>query len=246
MDKTANDTVTIDNCVFKNMPRAIGTHNYSYGHPHKNITISNCSISNVSSFGIGIMYWHGALIENNTITGKYAKGKDVFDGIIGYGAIDNTIRNNTICNFRYPLLFKGYQDEHFKKWYKPIYNTFTGEELKEMYSNNCAGLAYDIPPHQNGRDQCEDDAGKQHALRVKPLLMIGFVHMLCALQPEHRKIGKQHPIKETGVIDADPCHQAKGKQKALPEGFRPGNKCAGQQDTCKKQHAEAFGQDHIF
>lgn len=144
MDKTANDTVIIDNCVFKNMPRAIGTHNYSYDHPHKNITITNCSISNVSSFGIGIMYWHGALIENNTIIGKYSKGNNVFDGILGYGAIGNTIKNNTIRNFRYPLLFKGYQDEHFKKWYKPIYNTFTGEELKEMYSNNCAGLAYDI------------------------------------------------------------------------------------------------------
>ena len=86
---------------------------------------------------------------------------------------------------------------------------------------------------QSGSDQCEDDAGKQHTFCVEPLLMIGFVHMLCALQPEHGQIGEQHPIKETGVIDADPCHQAKGKQKALPEGFRPGNKCAGQQDTCK-------------
>ena len=102
------------------------------------------------------------------------------------------------------------------------------------------------PPHQSGGDQREDNAGKQHALCVKPLLVIGLVHMLGAFQPKHRKIGKQHPIKETGVIDADPHHQAKSKPKALPEGFCSGSQCTDQQDSGKEKHAEAFGEQYLF
>ena len=76
--------------------------------------------------------------------------------------------------------------------------------------------------------------------------MVGLVHVLRALQPEHRQVGEQHPVQEAGVVNADPCHQAEGQPEALPEGVRSRNPRAHQQDAGKEQHAKALGQQHIL
>lgn len=138
-DCTANQNVTIERCVFKNMPRAIGTHNYSGGHPHKNIKILDCKIENVSSFGIGMMYWIGSEITGCTIKGKYKNGKNTFDGILGYGLEKVDITGNHIENFRYPMLFKDYQERYAK-----IYNKIKDEEIEQFAQNTGKGLYNEI------------------------------------------------------------------------------------------------------
>ena len=137
-DRTADQNVTIERCVFKNMPRAIGTHNYSYGHPHKNIKIRDCKIKNVKSFGIGMMYWHGVEITGCKIIGAYKHGKGTYDGILGYGIEDVTITDNHIDKFRYAMLFKYHKDN-----YARIVNKITRAE-GDMFMSNTGGrkLAY--------------------------------------------------------------------------------------------------------
>ena len=151
MDCTADMNITIQNCVFKNMPRAIGTHNYSYGHPHKNITIKNCNISQVTSYGIGMMYWQNSHITGCKIIGSYKNGNNKFDGILGYGLTGAQLRGNYIKNFRYPMLFKDYQER-----YKKIYNNISAADRKLMADNTGEGLGYDhvyIESNNNGKNR---------------------------------------------------------------------------------------------
>ena len=81
---------------------------------------------------------------------------------------------------------------------------------------------------------------------MEPFLMIGLVHVLCPFQPEHRQIGEQYPVEETGVADADPQHQAESQQESLSECFCSRSKGAGRKDSRKDQNTEAFCQEHIF
>ena len=81
---------------------------------------------------------------------------------------------------------------------------------------------------------------------MKPFLMIGFVHVLRALQPEHGQVGEQHPVQEEGVVHADPRHQAEGQPESLPEVRGTRQQRASQQDGGEEQQAEAFGQEHFL
>ena len=45
-DCTANQNVKITKCIFSNLEKAIGTHQYSVKKYHTGITISDCTIKN--------------------------------------------------------------------------------------------------------------------------------------------------------------------------------------------------------
>ena len=47
-DCTANQNVKITKCIFSNLEKAIGTHQYSVKKYHTGITISDCTIKSVS------------------------------------------------------------------------------------------------------------------------------------------------------------------------------------------------------
>lgn len=81
-DKTANDTVYIENNVFEDLPAAIGTHMYTPGKMHKNIKICNNQIRNCTFCAVRMMNWENAVMTQNQISGIGAKdGKTglVFD-----------------------------------------------------------------------------------------------------------------------------------------------------------------------
>ena len=72
MDKTPNRNVTISDCTFEKLGRAIGTHKYSAKKSkqmlHTNITITNNTITNMyNDAPIRAMNWKNAVITNNTI-----------------------------------------------------------------------------------------------------------------------------------------------------------------------------------
>ncbi len=147
LDCYANKNIEIKNCTFKNMYRAIGTHNYSGNHPHENINISNCTFSNISQYAVELMYWKASTIENCTMTGNSyaadnAKPSKKGAAIFAAGVINPTIRNNIIDSFAvgaYLVPWEGQSDEE-KSAYEPINCIFSSENLETLKTNICGPL----------------------------------------------------------------------------------------------------------
>lgn len=95
-DCTPDNGVTIQNNVFKNLPVAVGSHNYTPGKMHKKITITNNQITNMDYTAIRAMNWEAPVISGNTIDG-------IGDGVQGQalwlqGVNAPTITNNVVSN----------------------------------------------------------------------------------------------------------------------------------------------------
>lgn len=88
-DATPNKDVTINNCSFKNVQRAVGTHQYTEGKPHTNITVSNTNFDGCVYVAIGAMNWQNVSIINNSFN---AVGKNADGEPYGY----NTSKNWTV------------------------------------------------------------------------------------------------------------------------------------------------------
>ena len=88
-DCTANQNLEIRDCTFKGMSVGIGTHAYSYGHPHKNIAIRNCSFSDMSWRAIQTMNWQDTLIEGNTFKCNPEAGLILLRGSSNTGVKNN-------------------------------------------------------------------------------------------------------------------------------------------------------------
>jgi len=130
-DKTANDTITIDSCTFTNLYRSVGTHNYSLGHPHKYVTVSNCTITDMKCDAISAMYWYHPTIINNTIA-NVTRNSMNFRGIIGPGTIEPTIIGNTFSNMNRVAQFYIYKDNG----YGLVKPSFTSENIENLASGN--------------------------------------------------------------------------------------------------------------
>jgi len=134
-DKTANDTVTISNCTFTNMYRAIGTHNYSPNHPHTNITITGCTIDNMKSDAISAMYWKDVKITNNNInTVAHDKNNSGYRAILGPGTDNITITGNTFTNMNRVAQFYPWRDLDNPS-YKIIYPNITEQNKADIKNN---------------------------------------------------------------------------------------------------------------
>lgn len=142
-DCTANYNVSITNCSFNKVQRAIGTHQYSENQYHTNVTIDNCSINECMYGGVYMMNWKNAVITNNTFNGV---GKDTKGNVINpdylqsnrvlfmAGCSTVNISGNSFSNC-YQV---GAISSHQANGYEPIYNQLTDDELYTMcYTNTC-------------------------------------------------------------------------------------------------------------
>ena len=104
-DRTACDTVMINNCMFTNIGVAVGSHTYSVAMNdvntqvyHENITIQNCKVSQTYNAGIRMLNWRNAVINNNEFLGIQGlednKGYN-YTCILVKGAVNPTITKNT-------------------------------------------------------------------------------------------------------------------------------------------------------
>lgn len=134
-DKTPCTNVRINACYFANMGHAIGTHKYSYGYPHTNIQITNCTIVGTrGEEGIRMQNWVNPVIANNTISGNNSSGN--LQGIIGRGVSYPTITNNRISGFRKYAIFlrDGWNNGKGNK-YPHIY-TYVSDANRDSFSTN--------------------------------------------------------------------------------------------------------------
>jgi len=138
-DCTADYNVLVDNCTFASMGRSVGTHNYSGGHPHNYITITNNTMTNMYSYGIDMMNWKYATVSGNYIQGSDKAISENRSGILGYGIYDCTIKGNTISLYRWGMLFKPCQGISAAEIaaYSKIYNYFTLANIDDLKTNVC-------------------------------------------------------------------------------------------------------------
>ena len=72
-DYTMNDSITIENCKFKNVYRGIGTHNYFRDLYQDHIVISDCHFENIMDCAVSAVNFRNALYrDNHYINCKYS------------------------------------------------------------------------------------------------------------------------------------------------------------------------------
>ena len=103
LDKTPNENVTIRNCTFDRVMRGVGTHQVSYGYPHKNILIENCSFRGNpdSDHCIQTKNWDGAVIRGCTF-------RDIYWAVSTLQSSNITLSGNTFIN-------AGYYEEYYEE-----------------------------------------------------------------------------------------------------------------------------------
>lgn len=72
-DNTMNNNISIENCVFKNVYRGIGTHNYFRDMYQTSITVIGCRFENITDCAISSVNFKNVLFKNNKyINCKYS------------------------------------------------------------------------------------------------------------------------------------------------------------------------------
>jgi hypothetical protein len=91
-DGTANQELTIEGCTFDSVPRAIGTHRYTYGKQHTDVKVINNVMRDIGSYAIVAMNWKDVTIQGNTIE-HLMRGGSVA-AILGQGTVNITLEDN--------------------------------------------------------------------------------------------------------------------------------------------------------
>lgn len=143
MDGTPVVNVTISDNVFYNLEAGIGTHKYSTGGMHSNITIVRNQFIDVTSYSICAMNWQKFTIKDNTFERTY----DVKDsetgvevGVLLYGVSNPTVTENYFSNCSYPIICRHWQNTGGGSQYPPIYNEFSNANIAALQRNyvcNC-------------------------------------------------------------------------------------------------------------
>ena len=138
-DKTPCKNITIENCEFNNLERALGTHNYSAGVYHENIQILNNKMTNMDMSAIIITNWQNSIIKGNVITnviGDKSDTKRDYQEAAGIfvrgGLINPTIINNTFSKLNRPIEIKTYQ------------NSVYGPTVNKIDSRNKELMRYNV------------------------------------------------------------------------------------------------------
>ncbi|MBO4510370.1 MAG: right-handed parallel beta-helix repeat-containing protein, partial [Lachnospiraceae bacterium] len=121
LDKTANKNVVISDNVFFNVECGIGTHKYSEGHPHKNISILKNTFIDSATYSIRCMNWENPTIRDNSFI--YSAPSEIAEiTVILNGVKDPIITGNRFENLETPISFYHWKNSGYGKDYAPIYN----------------------------------------------------------------------------------------------------------------------------
>ena len=147
-DKTPDYNIVIENNVFNNLERAIGTHKYSqyttngkyvtrHGQIyHTWIIIRNNYITNIRSDAIRVLNWKDSQITNNYIS-TITRNSQNYRGILASGAINLMIKNNYFQDMNRPIEIKAYKNTGAGSMYSVTYNSITDINFFDMTYNLC-------------------------------------------------------------------------------------------------------------
>lgn len=154
-DCTPNQNVQITNCIFSNLEKAIGTHQYSVEKYHTDISISDCMIKNCVSGGIEMMNWQRVSLTNTRFMniGKNSKGKytsynrdrKIRAILVRGGVSEINIKDCTFQNLPRVMQCMPWKNQNTATQYPMIYNHITQEEYQRIASQNKVLRGVDIP-----------------------------------------------------------------------------------------------------
>ena len=129
-DKTPNYNVTIKNCKFQKLMRAVGTHRYSGGKYHTKIKFINNKVKSVNT-PLGMLNWKNSTVKGNTFTNCKANSK--FNYVIMMAGVKNmTFTNNTFVNCKGKYILKIYSSyQTVYKSYPPTVPKLSAANLKQ-------------------------------------------------------------------------------------------------------------------
>lgn len=133
-DKTPNKNITISDCTFENLERAIGTHKYSENKLHEKVQIINNTISNCDQDAIRVMNWDKPVIKGNTIN-NVADKKAGMRAILISGVVDPQISENVFKRVSRPIQIILWKNDGDGSEYNIIYNVISAESIELMKNN---------------------------------------------------------------------------------------------------------------
>ncbi|MCR5829168.1 MAG: right-handed parallel beta-helix repeat-containing protein [Lachnospiraceae bacterium] len=134
-DKTPDKLVTIKDCTFKDLERAIGTHKYSQDKLHTDITIEDCDIKNCDKDAIRVMNWKDFTITGNTIDTVNDGTDKIYRAILVSGGYGVNISYNTFKNVPRPIQIMAWRNSENGSEYDTIYNDLTDAETELLQTN---------------------------------------------------------------------------------------------------------------
>lgn len=134
-DKTPNSNIEIENNVFYDLDRAIGTHKYSGGKYHDQIIIRNNKIEKMRQDAIRVLNWSNPTIENNTFLNVDPGINYANRGILASGAINPTFQYNIFVDVPRAIQFIAWKNSDSGSEYNVTYSELS-EENKETLSTN--------------------------------------------------------------------------------------------------------------
>ena len=135
-DCTPDKNVSICDNVFENLETAIGTHKYSEGKYHTNISIERNAFVNVTSYVVRMMNWKKCKVSDNyfILTDREDADKTV-NAVILNGAVNPTVTGNTFVNFTTAIRCAHWKNSGSGKIYAETYNELSKANLKAMKKN---------------------------------------------------------------------------------------------------------------
>lgn len=133
-DKTPNKNITIYECIFGNLVRAVGTHRYSAKKYHSNIKVDCCTMEYVKT-PLGMLNWKNSVVKNNVFVGCKANKKYNYT-IFMAGVRNLTFTKNGFISVKSKTILKyyaKYQTAH--KEYKPTKSKLTKKNIKALKNN---------------------------------------------------------------------------------------------------------------
>lgn len=135
-DKTPNKNITITECKFKNLVRAVGTHRYSDKKYHTNIKFANNKVTNVMT-PLGILNWKNVTVTGNSF--KNCKSNSRYDyTILVAGVKGMTFTENVFDSCKSAEIVKFYSSYKTAHGEYPATTTELSKAELEAFVNNTA------------------------------------------------------------------------------------------------------------
>ena len=155
-DKTANKNVYIMDNVFYNVECGIGTHKYSEGSAHKNITILRNTFIDCKTYAIRCMNWETPVIRDNAFIystlPEYSK-----ISILVNGSTNPLITENRFENIETPISFFHWYNTGYGAEYAPIYNTLDTKYAEACNHNYAVNVTNPYWEYYSVLDDFSDD-----------------------------------------------------------------------------------------
>lgn len=142
-DKTPNKNITITECTFSNLVRAVGTHRYSKNKYHTNIKFTNNTVKNVMT-PLGMLNWKKATVTGNKFTS--CKSNSRYDyTILVAGVKGMTFKENVFTKCKSADLIKLYVSySTVQGEYPPTKTELSEQNLTDLAQNKATGCSTNV------------------------------------------------------------------------------------------------------